>query len=196
MPLENNMETPSHFLGCPGVLNIGMFFVVSLYSTVGFFGYLKYQDDTKGSITLNLEQSSMLAQSVKVMIATAIFLTYGLQFYVPMEIIWKNIKHIFGSRKVVAEYIVRIVLVTFTVGMAITIPNLGPFISLVGAICLSTLGLMFPSIIELVTFWEQDHGFGFCFWKLWKNLLIIAFGFLGFLTGTYTSMCEITNNSN
>ncbi|XP_023315117.1 proton-coupled amino acid transporter-like protein pathetic isoform X2 [Trichogramma pretiosum] len=196
MPLENNMKTPSHFLGCPGVLNIGMFFVVSLYSTVGFFGYLKYQDDTKGSITLNLEQSSMLAQSVKVMIATAIFLTYGLQFYVPMEIIWKNIKHIFGSRKVVAEYIVRIVLVTFTVGMAIAIPNLGPFISLVGAICLSTLGLMFPSIIELVTFWEQDHGFGFCFWKLWKNLLIIAFGFLGFLTGTYTSMCEITNNSN
>jgi Transmembrane amino acid transporter protein len=44
------------------------------------------------------------------------------------------------------------------VGIAAAIPNLGPFISLVGAVCLSTLGLMFPAIIEVVTFWEQSAG--------------------------------------
>lgn len=54
MPLENNMKTPEHFLGCPGVLNIGMSVVVVLYTVVGFLGYLKYGADTKGSITLNL----------------------------------------------------------------------------------------------------------------------------------------------
>lgn len=59
MPLENNMRTPTHFIGCPGVLNTGMFFVVSLYATVGYFGYLKYGVDTKGSITLNLPQDEM-----------------------------------------------------------------------------------------------------------------------------------------
>lgn len=192
MPLENNMKTPTHFIGCPGVLNTGMFFVISLYSTVGFFGYLKYQDKTMGSITLNLDQTDILAQSVKLMIAAAIFFTYGLQFYVPMEIIWKNVKHRFGARKLMAEYALRISLVTFTVGMAIAIPNLGPFISLVGALCLSTLGLMFPSIIELVTVWEQENGLGCCYWKLWKNILIIMFGVLGLLTGTYTSIGEIT----
>lgn len=42
--------------------------------------------------------------------------------------------------------------------MAAAIPNLGPFISLVGAVCLSTLGLMFPAIIEVVTFWEHSAG--------------------------------------
>ncbi|XP_008205769.1 proton-coupled amino acid transporter-like protein pathetic isoform X2 [Nasonia vitripennis] len=192
MPLENNMKTPTHFIGCPGVLNIGMFFVVTLYSTVGFFGYLKYQDKTQGSITLNLDEHDVLAQSVKLMIAAAIFFTYGLQFYVPMEIIWKNIKHRFGARKLAAEYAVRISLVIFTVCMAIAIPNLSPFISLVGALCLSTLGLMFPSIIELVTVWEQENGLGRCYWRLWKNILIIAFGVLGLLTGTYTSIGEIT----
>ena len=196
MPLENNMKTPTHFIGCPGVLNIGMFFVITLYSTVGFFGYLKYQEDTQGSITLNLDQTEVLAQAVKLMIAAAIFLTYGLQFYVPMEIIWKNIKHLFGGRKLVAEYTLRIVLVTFTVGMAIAIPNLGPFISLVGALCLSTLGLMFPSIIELVTVWEVENGLGRGNWKLWKNIFIISFGVLGLLTGTYTSICEITMSKN
>lgn len=194
MPLENNMKTPTHFIGCPGVLNIGMFFVIALYSTVGFFGYLRYQDITKGSITLNLPQEDSLAQAVKLMIAAAIFFTYGLQFYVPMEIIWKNLKGYFGSQKLLAEYILRIGLVTLTVGMAIAIPNLGPFISLVGALCLSTLGLMFPSIIELVTVWEQENGLGRFKWKLWKNIMIISFGILGLLTGTYTSLHEITGS--
>lgn len=54
MPLENNMKTPTHFIGCPSVLNTGMGIVVSLYVGVGFFGYLKYGDITEGSITLNL----------------------------------------------------------------------------------------------------------------------------------------------
>lgn len=191
MPLENNMKTPTHFIGCPGVLNTGMFFVVLLYSTVGFFGYWKYGENTKASITLNPPQNEVLAQSAKVMIAIAIFLTYGLQFYVPMEIIWKNLKQYFGSRRLLGEYCLRILLVIFTVGVAVAIPNLGPFISLVGAVCLSTLGLMFPSVIELVTVWEQEDGLGKWNWRLWKNTAIISFGVLGFLTGTYVSIQEI-----
>ena len=53
------MKTPSHFLGCPGVLNFGMTVVVILYTAVGFFGYLQYGEDTKGSITLNLPVTEM-----------------------------------------------------------------------------------------------------------------------------------------
>lgn len=59
MPLENNMKTPTHFIGCPGVLNIGMFFVVLLYGSVGFFGYLKYGNKVEPSITLNLPEDEM-----------------------------------------------------------------------------------------------------------------------------------------
>jgi solute carrier family 36 (proton-coupled amino acid transporter) len=59
MPLENNMKTPRHFIGCPGILNIGMGVVVTLYSAVGFFGYLKYGEETQGSITLNLPTDEM-----------------------------------------------------------------------------------------------------------------------------------------
>lgn len=59
MPLENNMKTPTHFIGCPGVLNTGMFFVVIFYAVTGFFGYLKYGAETEGSITLNLPQDEM-----------------------------------------------------------------------------------------------------------------------------------------
>lgn len=54
MPLENNMQTPEHFIGCPGVLNIAMVIIVTLYAATGFFGFLKYGDATEASVTLNL----------------------------------------------------------------------------------------------------------------------------------------------
>ncbi|XP_022124518.1 proton-coupled amino acid transporter-like protein CG1139 isoform X1 [Pieris rapae] len=191
MPLENNMKTPTHFIGCPGVLNTGMFFVVSLYALVGFFGYLKYGDGTSGSITLNLPQDEVLGQCVKLMIAVAIFFTYSLQFYVPMEIIWKNIRHRFGAKKNLAEYTIRITIIIITLGIAIAIPNLGPFISLVGAVCLSFLGLIFPAVIETVTYWDRPNGLGRFNWVLWKNMFLVSFGILGFLTGAYVSILDI-----
>ncbi|XP_047543441.1 proton-coupled amino acid transporter-like protein CG1139 [Vanessa atalanta] len=191
MPLENNMKTPTHFIGCPGVLNTGMFFVVSLYALVGFFGYLKFGDDTAGSITLNLPEYELLGQSVKLMIAVAIFFTYSLQFYVPMEIIWKNVRHFFGAKKNIAEYSIRIFVVLLTLCTAIAIPNLGPFISLVGALCLSFLGLIFPAVIETVTFWDRPNGLGRYNWVLWKNMFLVSFGILGFLTGSYVSILDI-----
>lgn len=54
LPVENNMKHPQHFLGCPGVLNVGMGIVVVFYSATGFFGYLTYGKDTEGSISYNL----------------------------------------------------------------------------------------------------------------------------------------------
>ncbi|CAD0194435.1 unnamed protein product [Chrysodeixis includens] len=191
MPLENNMKTPTHFIGCPGVLNTGMFFVVSLYAFVGFFGYLKYGENTQSSITLNLPQEEVLGQCVKLMIAVAIFFTYSLQFYVPMEIIWKNVRHWFGAKKNLAEYSIRIGIIILTLCTAIAIPNLGPFISLVGAVCLSFLGLIFPAVIETVTYWDRPNGLGRFNWVLWKNMFMVSFGILGFLTGAYVSILDI-----
>lgn len=189
MPLENNMKTPQNFLGCPGVLNLGMFLVVSLYTGFGFFGYLKFGNNIQGSITLNLPQGDILAQSVKVMIAVAIFVTYSLQFYVPMEIIWKSIKHRFTSNETVYEYILRVFLVICTVVIAILVPELGPFISLIGAVCLSMLGLIFPSIIEIITYQAEPGKISPL--MIFKNIFIISFGILGFVTGAYTSIFEI-----
>lgn len=55
-----------------------------------------------------------LAQLVKVMIAVAIFITYSLQFYVPMEIIWKSVKHRFTSKQTLYEILLRILIVICT----------------------------------------------------------------------------------
>ena len=59
LPLENNMKTPQDFGGLSGVLNTGMVIVASLYTAVGFFGYLKYGENVAATITLNLDSNSV-----------------------------------------------------------------------------------------------------------------------------------------
>jgi hypothetical protein len=62
-----------------------------------------------------------------------------------------------------------------------------------GAVCLSTLGLIFPAIIELVTYWERP-GMGKYNWRIYKNAFLIIFGVVGFITGTYVSIHEMMEN--
>jgi proton-coupled amino acid transporter len=53
------MRTPKQFEGLTGVLNTGMVTVSALYFAVGFYGYLKYGEVIKGSITLNLPSEDL-----------------------------------------------------------------------------------------------------------------------------------------
>ncbi|GFG35003.1 hypothetical protein Cfor_01107 [Coptotermes formosanus] len=92
MPLENSMKHPNHFIGKVGIINIAMFIVVVLYSAIGLLGYLRYGEVVKGSVTLNLPESEIPAQVVKILYAVAILFSYGLQFYVPTSIVWPDIE--------------------------------------------------------------------------------------------------------
>lgn len=76
-----------------------------------------------------------------------------------------------------------------SVGLAAAIPNLGAVISLVGAVSSSTLALIFPPVIEIITLWND--GLGRRNWILWKDILIIIFGVCGFGFGTYASIMNI-----
>uniref|UniRef100_A0A1B6E7B9 Amino acid transporter transmembrane domain-containing protein n=3 Tax=Clastoptera arizonana TaxID=38151 RepID=A0A1B6E7B9_9HEMI len=188
MPLENNMKNPKHFTGCPGVLNVGMVILVTLYAVTGFFGYWKYGSKTEASITLNLPVDKLLGQVLKITVAIGIFLTYALLFYASMDIIWKNQQHKF-KRPFLVEYAIRIFLILSTVAIAVLFPNLGPFLSLIGAFSLSIVGLIFPAIMEILVFW-QSPGFGRYNWRIYKNITIAVFGIIGLLTGTMMSIQE------
>uniref|UniRef100_A0A0K8TLL5 Putative amino acid transporter n=1 Tax=Tabanus bromius TaxID=304241 RepID=A0A0K8TLL5_TABBR len=191
LPLENNMKTPEAFLGLTGVLNTGMVIVALLYTSVGFFGYLKYGDNVHGSITLDLPADQTLAQMVCVMMSIAIFLSYSLQFYVPMNIIQPRIQQHCATEKgrYIADVVIRICLITFTFVLAFIVKNLESIISLVGAVSSSTLALIAPPIIEIVAFWPV--GYGKWNWILWKDIGIFLFGVFGFVFGTYASLMEI-----
>lgn len=123
--------------------------------------------------------------------AVAIFLSYSLQFYVPMSILWPEVKkHLHTEKsKHFGEYILRTSLVFLTFALAIAIPNLGGVISLVGAFSSSALALIFPPLIEIITFWPDKLGkFS---WVFWKDIAIAIFGFVGFLVGSYVSILNV-----
>lgn len=46
--------------------------------------------------------------------------------------------------------------------IAALVPDLAPFISLIGAVFFSILGLMCPAVIHLATFWDHDDENGVC----------------------------------
>ncbi|XP_021190190.1 proton-coupled amino acid transporter-like protein pathetic [Helicoverpa armigera] len=190
LPLENNMKTPEDFGGWNGVLNTGMVIVAALYTAIGFFGYLKYGDHVLGSITLNLP-NTLLAQSVRAVMAASIFLSYGLQFYVPMNIVWPYVKSKLTSEQALkhGEAVTRFVLISITFLAAALIPNLSGIISLVGAFSSSALALIFPPVIEIMTFWPDQ--LGRYQWMLYKDIFIIFFGFTGFVFGTFINVKNI-----
>lgn len=53
------MKTPASFGGTTGVLNVGMTAITIMYVAMGFFGYVKYGAEAKGSVTLNLPSEDM-----------------------------------------------------------------------------------------------------------------------------------------
>lgn len=87
LPLIKEMQYPARILGANGVLNTSMSLVALLYMAMGFFGYAKYGQLVAGSITLNLPETT-LNELVRLAFATAIGLSYSLQFYVPWTILW------------------------------------------------------------------------------------------------------------
>ncbi|XP_022900307.2 proton-coupled amino acid transporter-like protein CG1139 [Onthophagus taurus] len=193
LPLENEMKTPKAFGGTIGVLNIAMSIIITLYVFMGFMGYLTYGGAAQGSITLNIPGDQIQAQVIKALYAAAIFITYGLQCYVAIDIAWNEyIGPLLekNSRKGLWEYVVRTVIVLITFLLAVAVPKLELFISLFGALCLSALGIAFPALIDLCTFWHTRNGLRFNLMFI-KNMLLIIFGFAGLIIGTYTSLSEI-----
>lgn len=118
LPLQKEMREPQAFGGSVGVLNTGMTIVASLYTAIGFFGYLKFGDEVQGSITLNLP-AEPLYETCRLMFAVAIFLSYAIQFYVPFNIIWPYVQFRFRlkadvRRTNIIELLLRASLVTAT----------------------------------------------------------------------------------
>lgn len=184
LPLENKMQKPKSFLL---VLYLGMGTVTFLYISLGTIGYMCFGSDIVGSITLNLP-NCWLYQTVKLLYCFGIFITFALQFYVPAEIlIPPAVARVSDSWKKPLDLLLRTVLVIFTCALAILIPMLDLVISLVGSVSSSFLALIFPPILQILTF----HREGVSPLVVAKNVFISLIGFVGFVLGTYVAVHEI-----
>ncbi|XP_067943940.1 proton-coupled amino acid transporter 2-like [Watersipora subatra] len=199
LPVENAMREPAALPSTFGVLNVSMTIVCVLYITVGFYGYIEFGENCYGSITLNI--GSWFGIVVQLLFSIAIFVSYGIQFYVPMTFIGPRLAETSLSRKIgpnLLNGIVRVLLVFFSYGVAaICGKNLGLLISLIGSMASAALALIFPPLFDVITFWPERQNIKYFWFMFAKDLAIGVFGIFCFLFGTIFALIQlITTLSN
>lgn len=140
----------------------------------------------------------------------ATFISYALQGYVPITIVWgtylrkrwENSEH-----EIYYEFAVRILFVLITSGsrtrlrpllhttysaliagaLGAALSFIGLAISLVGALCIPVLGFICPALMEICVLYNDELSKQ----NLVKNILLILFGIFGLIIGTYTSVLSI-----
>lgn len=121
---------------------------------------------------------------VKALSTISLFITYALQFFAPMDIIFRHMGDISAPK----IYLVRELVSFACVAVAWVCPALGGVISLIGAICLTILGIILPAICDLLLFYEDKS---FAAFRMIRNILYIIIGIFVFFVGSYTSVIEI-----
>lgn len=184
LPLENKMKDARHF---PAMLSLGMSIITAMYTGVGALGYLRFGDDIKASITLNLP-NCWLYQSVKLLYIVGILCTYALQFFVPAEIIIPfAVSQVSKRWALPLDLSIRLAMVFLTGILAILVPRLDLVLSLVGSVSSSALALIIPPLLEITTYYSE----GMSPLAIIKDALISVMGFVGFVAGTYQALDEL-----
>lgn len=190
MPLENTMSKPQQFLGYPSILLIAMTIITVMYFTMGFFGFIRFGDEVRGSITLNLPTNEWPAILGQILMGIAILLTLGLKFFIPMDILLKKIENSIAKSRILYETLIRIAVMVVMGSLAIAVPDIGLFVSLIGAIFFSILSIFIPAFIETV-FLQSYEDYGRLYWKLIKNILLMLFAVIALFSGSFVSIKDI-----
>ncbi len=192
LPLKSEMKRPSKFVAPAGVLNVAMIPMTLLYAVFGLFGYLTYGAATKGSITLNLPDEELLSQCIKGFYSLSVFICYSLCYYVVLDIVWNNfLKEKVKTHTVFWEYVVRTIIPIVTLLMALAIPNLETFISLVGALGISTTSLVIPVVVHTLVFWDRYKS-NFDFLRFFvRNMVLFLISLIIFFTGIALSVHDV-----
>ncbi|EDW94061.1 glutamate transporter polyphemus isoform X1 [Drosophila yakuba] len=193
LAIEAEMAKPRHYLGWFGVLDRAVLLVIISYVAFGIMGYWRYGEELYGSISLNIPTDEVLSQVAKAFIAMAIYLTYPLAGFVIIDIIMNHFWNKSGELKnaVLKESILRVCTVLLICITGIIAPKLGPLLSLVGALTISLLNLVFPALIEICLYYPPEYNYGKLKWKLVKDIFYVIIGILILVQGTIFSIMDM-----
>lgn len=193
LPLRNAMKKPDGFNSRFGVLNVTLVLVTALFIFTGFVGYLRWGEDVAASLTLNLDVTDWKSQVVKIVAALGVFIGYPLQFYILIQITYPGIRDYMNctKRPLMGELFYRTIMIFLTFFVALIVPELGLFISLIGALCSTCLSLLIPVMVDFIVRAQEEKSIGVCVYL--KNIFILIVAALGIGTGTYSSITEIIN---
>jgi proton-coupled amino acid transporter len=191
--VENKMAEPHRYLGFTGVLNVACCFLAFFYTLLGFFSYVRFGQDIKGSVTLNLPMEETAAVIAKIFIGVSVLFSIGLITYICMEVVWKEIKKkVPKEKRNFVQVILRALIGSSMVFSAFVIPDLKIVISLVGTLMNGTLIILVPAVSELIFLYQR--GYGQYKWKLVVEILLIGLYLLILVTSLYRNILQILGN--
>ncbi|XP_026319390.1 proton-coupled amino acid transporter-like protein pathetic [Hyposmocoma kahamanoa] len=181
LPIENSMARPTLM---PRVIIIGMTIVCSLVILSGFFGYWGFGENPAEPIT-NAFPKNWYTIALKIAMILMIWITFALNFWVPFNLVWVYLKKRHTKRLALWERIYRAIFIIVITSIAIAFPSVTALMGVIGAVCLSNMGFIYPAFIELMLDWETP-GLGYLKWRLWKFAAISLFGlFIMFLSAYF-----------
>ncbi|XGW22645.1 hypothetical protein V3C99_005117 [Haemonchus contortus] len=203
LAMENRLKNGADMIGFTGVLSTSMNVVMLIYAFLGFFGYLTFGPSVAGSLTLNLPNSSLMI-AVKLLLVVKIFLGSALQLYVIISILSAPIAARFckGSSRhsSASEYLLRIILTTFSLVVALCVPNLYDIIPLVGITAGMLLSLILPAVLHtlmfLPNFLSKENNLLRTVCLFVENFTLFALGWMFLATGLYSNISSIVSKYN
>ncbi|CAJ0922270.1 unnamed protein product, partial [Mesorhabditis belari] len=196
LPLANKMKEPREMSGWRGVLSLGCSVVTVLYALVGFFGYLKYGDAVRGSVTLNLPDTTFYFM-VRVILVFVVFSSYLIQHFVMIDMALPFVKIFFPQNFFVRKFpggverLLCVIFVGFGFLLAVSVPNLGRITSLVGVTAGCLLGFIIPASMHTATFlpeYLQNKNYKAIILHIFTNFLFFIFGIFFTITGIVSNL--------
>ncbi|XP_022903937.2 proton-coupled amino acid transporter-like protein CG1139 [Onthophagus taurus] len=183
--VENSMKNPKHF---HRIYDLAILILLILYLCVGFFSYWKWGEDLKPVVILNFPMNESPARAANYLYALAIFLSIGLNGIVPVRLVMDTyvLPKLESPYPILWEYVFRLGFIALGLFLAISVPFIGTVISLLGAIALSCLTLIFPAILDIC--WRHQKDYGPCHFRLLIDLILIFYGIFGLTTGVYVNV--------
>lgn len=129
------------------VLSWTMVFVTVIYLSFGMAGYMAWQDETKGIITLNLGPG-VGSMFVKLLLCCGLLFTFPIMIFPVSQLLDDLLLDPMHARFETAQNLIRVGLVMFAGVVALSVPDFGLFISLVGSSCCSILAFIMPAFIH------------------------------------------------
>jgi solute carrier family 36 (proton-coupled amino acid transporter) len=183
LPMETSMKV--HRGRYIFQLRLVISLVAVLLGGFGSMAYLTFGEHTQQMITLNFPSHSILSIIVKVGLMLAIWLTFPLQIYPVFEV---------TERVLLSRVRTPLVLLLFwrlcIIGTCATVAYFLPFFALIsgliGALGSTALAFILPAVFHFKIFYPS-----LSFFVKAKDVLIILFGLVMMVTGTYLSVLDI-----
>jgi proton-coupled amino acid transporter len=216
LPVEANMKNKHSF---NRVLYIAETIVAVMMAGFGVIGYLAYGRTVQAIITLNMPAENPTTYVIKVGLIIALLFTYPMQLFPVSElfddflaIIRRKIskkdlseeeqllreeqdvhwvKKLLTSTTFHIENTVRIVTLIVTALLAISIPDFGDFLSIIGGLGGTLLAFVLPCIIHIIVCRKEVS------WAvIAKDVAITTFGIVASAITTYMSVAHIVESFN